>query len=53
MMIFSIVVSTMITVAIVVFAMQYYSYRKNHAKLSKLRTRKESASGAQEMPLAS
>ena len=53
MMIFAMIVSTMITVAIVVFAMQYYSYRKNHAKLGKLRTRKDSAARAQEMPIAS
>ena len=53
MLIFAIIVSTMITVAIVVFAVQCYSYRKNHAKLGELRTRKESAAGAQEMPIAS
>jgi len=53
MLIFAIIVSTMITVATVVFAMQCYSYRKNHAKLDKLCTRKESTAGAQEMPIAS
>jgi hypothetical protein len=53
MMILAIAVSTMIVVAMVVFAMQYYAYRKNHAKRERVCARKESAAGAQEMPIAS
>jgi hypothetical protein len=48
MMIFAMIVSTMITMAIVVFAIQYYSYRKNHAKREKACALKGSAGVTQE-----
>lgn len=53
MMILAIIISTMITVAIVVFAMQYYAYRKNHAKREKVCALKGSAGVTQEAPIAS
>ena len=46
MMIIAIAASTMITVAIVVFAMQYYAYRKNHAKQGKVYNSKGSTQEA-------
>lgn len=52
MMIISITVSTMITVAIVVFAIQYYALRKERAKRDKLCTRKVSVGVTQEAPIA-
>ena len=50
MMILAIAVSTMITVAIVVFAMQYCAYRKNHPKRNNACTLKAPASRAQDAP---
>jgi hypothetical protein len=53
MMILAIAVSTMIIVAVVVFAVQYYAYKKSQAKLDKVCASKGLAEGAQEMPIAS
>lgn len=50
MMILAIAVSTMIMVAIVVFAVQYHAYKKNHTKLDKVCTRKGLT---KEIPIAS
>lgn len=50
MMIIAIAASTMIVVAMVVFAVQYYAYRKNHPKQNTECTRKGSAV---EAPIAS
>jgi hypothetical protein len=53
MMILAIAVSTMITVAIVVFAMQYYALRKEQAKREKVFTSKGTVRVTQEAPIAS
>ncbi len=53
MMTLAIAVSTMITVAVVVFAIQFYALRKERAKREKVCTRKVSVGGTQEAPLAS
>jgi hypothetical protein len=53
MMILAIAVSTMITVAIVVFAIQYYALRKEQAKRDKVFTSKGLVGGTQEVPIAS
>lgn len=53
MMVFAIAISTMITVALVVFAMQYHAYRKNHPKQEKEHARKGATAGAQEAPTVS
>ena len=53
MMILAIVVSTMITVALVMFATQFYLYRKNQTKRDKVCTMKRSAGETQEAPIAS
>jgi hypothetical protein len=53
MMIIAIAVSTMVTVAIVVFVMQYLVYRKNHVKRDKACISKERVGAAHEAPIAS
>ncbi|MDD2852495.1 MAG: hypothetical protein PHY09_11460 [Desulfuromonadaceae bacterium] len=53
MMIILIVMSTMVTVAVIVFATQYQSMKKEMAKREKIHIRKGSVRGAQEAPLAS
>lgn len=53
MMLIAIAVSTMLTVAIVVFAMQYYALRKEQTKRDKVCTRKRLVGGTQEAPIAS
>ncbi|MDD2852488.1 MAG: hypothetical protein PHY09_11425 [Desulfuromonadaceae bacterium] len=50
MMIISIAVSTMVVVAIVVFAIQINALRKEQAKRDKICTSKESVGGTQEAP---
>jgi hypothetical protein len=53
MMIISIVVSTMITVAVVVFATQYYALRKERSRRDKVCTRNGSVGVTRESPIAS
>jgi hypothetical protein len=53
MMILAIALSTMITVALVVFATQFHFYRKYHANRDEVCTSKRSAGEAQEAPTAS
>ncbi len=53
MLVISIVVSTMVTVAIVVFAMQYWALRKEQSKQDKVCGRKESVGVTREAPIAS
>ena len=53
MMVLAIAVSTMIIVALVVFAIQFNLYKKYQAKRDNLCTRKRSAGETQEAPLAS
>jgi hypothetical protein len=53
MMILAIAVSTMIVVALVVFATQFCVYRKNQAKRDKACTRERLAGDTQEAPIAS
>lgn len=53
MMVIAIGVSTMITVAIVVFAMQYCALRKEQAKRDKGCTHKGPVGVTQEAPIAS
>jgi hypothetical protein len=53
MMILAIAVSTMITVAIVVFSIQCYIYRKIIFKRDKICTRKGAVGVTQEVPIAS
>lgn len=52
MMVVAIAVSTMVAVAVVVFAVEMHMYRKNHVKPEKDRAR-QSAASAQEAPLTS
>ena len=53
MMVLAIVVSTMITVALVVFAIQFNLYKKYQAKRDEVCARKRPAGETQEAPLAS
>lgn len=52
-MILAIAVSTMITVAIVVFVTQYYALRKERAERNRLCTRNSATGVTQEVPIAS
>ncbi len=52
-MILALIVSTMIVVALVVFATQYYVYRKSHPKQDTVRAREGVAAGTHEAPITS
>ena len=52
-MILAIIVSTMIAVALVVFAIQFRQYKKYEAKRDELCTLKRSAGETREAPMAS
>lgn len=52
MMIVAITVSTMVAVAVVVFAVEMYMYRKHHVKRDKDSAR-QAAAASQEAPLVS
>lgn len=52
-MIIAIAISTMITMAVVVFALQYYSYKKNHGKQGRANASKVPAGRALETPITS